>query len=135
MSEARPRTTGRRVATAGAAVGATTAIASGAGSLAAAAYFARRVLTPDPQRPDDVVIGEVARTSVTLETTAETVVPGRYGLWLDGGRGHARLGEVLGIDAGHVERELLVVDRGHLAPGPARWNPYFYGAAPDISLG
>ncbi|MEO6789858.1 MAG: alpha/beta hydrolase [Ornithinibacter sp.] len=135
MSEARPRATARRVATAGAAVGATTAVASGAGSLAAAAYFARRVLTPDPQRPDDVVIRKVGPTSVTLETTAETVVPGRYGLWLDGGRGHARLGEVLGIEAGHVERELLGVDRGRLAPGPARWNPYFYGAAPDVSLG
>ena len=32
------------------------AVASGAGSLAAAAYFARKVLTPDRHRPDDVLI-------------------------------------------------------------------------------
>ncbi|MEO7421639.1 MAG: alpha/beta fold hydrolase [Ornithinibacter sp.] len=135
MSEARPRATARRVARAGAAVGVTTAVASGAGSLAAAAYFARRVLTPDPLRPDDVVIHDIGPASVILDATTQTVGRGRYGLWLEGGTGHARLGEVLGIEAGHVERGLLGVDRGHLAPGPARWNQYFYGGPPDVSLG
>ncbi len=137
MSAHGRHSTARRAATAGAAVGATTAVASGAGSLAAAAYFARRVLTPDPQRPDDVVVHDVGPTSVTIATTAETVVPGRYGLWFDGGVGHARVGDVLTIDAGAglVERQLLGVDSGDLAPGPARWNSYFHGAAPDISIG
>ncbi|MGB7818040.1 MAG: alpha/beta fold hydrolase, partial [Ornithinibacter sp.] len=104
---------------------------------AAAAYFARRVLTPDPLRPDDVVVRAVTPSSVTLEATAETVVPGRYGLWLEGGTGHARLGKVLGVDAaaGLVERELLGVDSGELGPGSARWNQYFHGAAPDLSMG
>lgn len=137
MSAPQRHSTARRTAMAGAMLGTTTVIASGAGSLAAAAYFARRVLTPDPQRPDDVVIREVGPASVTLETTAETVVPGRYGLWLDNGAGHARVGEVRTIDAaaGLVERELLGVDRGDLSPGPARWNAYFHGGAPDVSIG
>lgn len=127
----------RRVVAAGAAVGATTAVASGAGSLAAAAYFARRVLTPDPQRPDDVVVRAAGSRTVTLGTTLETIVPGRYGLWIEDGWGHVRVGDVVGIDtaAGTVERELVAVDRGYLAPGPARWNPYFHGAPPDVSLG
>ncbi len=137
MTETPRHSAARRAVTAGAAVGATTAVASGAGSVAAAAYFARRALTPDPLRPDDVVIRAVASASVTLETTVETVAPGRYGLWLDGGTGHARVGRVLRIDgaAGLVERELLGVDRGELGPGSARWNQYFHGAAPDSSIG
>jgi alpha-beta hydrolase superfamily lysophospholipase len=127
----------RRAALAGAAVGGTAAVASGAGSFAAAAYFARRILTPDPRRPDDVVVTAVGADTVTLGATAETVVPGRYGLWLDGGAGHARLGDVLQVDAerGLVERELLGVDSGHLTPGGARWNQYYYGSPPDASLG
>jgi pimeloyl-ACP methyl ester carboxylesterase len=127
----------RRAATAGAAVGATTAVASGAGSLAAAAYFARRVLTPDRRRPDDVVVRSVGPSSLVLGANDETVVAGRYGLWTDGGSGHARLGDVVRLDlaAATVERELLGVDRGHLAPGTARWNPYFHGGPPDVSIG
>ncbi|MGG5258817.1 alpha/beta hydrolase family protein [Phycicoccus avicenniae] len=127
----------RRVAVAGAAVGGTAALASGGGSLAAAAYFARKVLTPDARRPDDVVVRAADAHSVTLDTTAETVVPGRYGLWLEEGEGHARVGEVLELDAasGTVRRELLGVDRGVLGPGPARWNQYFHGSPPDESLG
>ncbi len=132
---ARSRT--RRAATAGAAVGVTTAVASGAGSLAAAAYFARRVLTPDRQRPDDVVVRAAGRRTVTLGCTPETVVPGRYGLWIEDGWGHVRIGDVVGVDtaARTVERELITVDRGYLAPGGARWNPYFHGGPPDVSIG
>jgi pimeloyl-ACP methyl ester carboxylesterase len=127
----------RRAALAGAAVGGTAAAASGAGSLAAAAYFARKALTPDPRRPDDVVVLAAGASTVTLATTVETVAPGRYGLWLDGGYGHARVGDVVSLDArrGVVERELLGVDRGYLAPGGARWNQYYYAAPPDESLG
>ena len=117
-----------QVVTATAAVGATTAVASGAGSLAAAAYFARRVLTPDRHRPDDVLIRSAGSTSVVLGVTPETVVPGRYGLWIEDGFGHVRIGDILGVDtaSGTVERELVGVDRGYLAPGPARWNQYYY---------
>ena len=127
----------RRGAVAAAAVGGTAAVASGAGSLAAAAYFARKVLTPDRRRPDDVVVAAAGSRTVTFATSVETVVPGRYGLWLDGGRGHARVGEIVDLDAGRglVERVLLGVDRGHLSPGAARWNQYYFGAPPDECLG
>lgn len=137
MTEAPTRTRARRAARAGAAVGATTAVASGAGSVAAAVYFARRVLTPDRRRPDDVVVRRAGGSSVVLEVTAETVAPGRYGLWIEDGFGHVRIGDVLRLDtaSGLVERQLLGVDRGYLAPGPARWNPYFHGGPPDVTIG
>ena len=86
--------TSRTLLVRGATVGATTAVASGLGSLAAAAVFARAVLTPDRNRPDDTMVRSVEPGRVTLGVTADCVVPGHYGLWLAGGAGHARLGEL-----------------------------------------
>ncbi|MEI2775463.1 MAG: alpha/beta fold hydrolase [Tetrasphaera sp.] len=130
-SVARKAVTGVAVASAGAAMG------TGAASLAGAAYFARRVLTPDRRRPDDTNVVDVTADYLDLELTPETVVPGRYGLWIDGGRGHLRLGEILAVDErrGVVRRVVEGVDVGEPVPGPARWNGYYYGTAPDRSLG
>ena len=127
----------RRGAALAGAAGAVMAGASAAGSLGAATYFARRVLTPDPRRPDDTEVLAVDDGSVTLGLTENTRLPGRYGLWLGGGEGHARLGQVLELDEaeGRVRRELHGVDCGQLAPGFARWNQYYYGLAPSASLG
>ncbi|MGO1167402.1 MAG: alpha/beta hydrolase family protein [Janibacter sp.] len=112
---------------------------AGAGSvwMGGATYFARRVLTPDPIRPDDTVIHVVHSDSVTLSGTPDLLVPGRYGLWLDGGRGHARIGAVLEVDhrRERVRRELLGVDEGRLQPGPARFNGYYWGRDPQSDLG
>jgi uncharacterized protein len=117
---------------------------AGVGTTALAAYFTRRVLTPDHVKPDDVVVHDVDLAAdpptVTLGRTEETVALGRYGLWWGGrdgwrSRGHARVGEVLHADADLVVRELLAVDRGDLAPGPARWNQYYVSGTPDEALG
>jgi alpha-beta hydrolase superfamily lysophospholipase len=120
-------------AIAGGAVAATTLVSS----VGAAAYFARKVLTPDRERADDTHVLAVDGDTVTLGATADSVVPGRYGLWSDGDRGHARLGEVLDHDvaAGRVRRQVLGVDRGTLTPGFARWNQYYFAGPPDRALG
>ncbi|MDQ2756560.1 MAG: alpha/beta hydrolase [Actinomycetota bacterium] len=115
-------------------VGVATGAAVG-GGLAAAAHFARTVLTPDARRPDDVQVLAVGADTVTLEATADTVVPGRYGLWLDGGAGHARVDEVVDQDARAVVRRLVATDRGRLRPGGARWNQYWHWDSPRVSLG
>jgi pimeloyl-ACP methyl ester carboxylesterase len=128
------RKTAAATAIAGGAMAATTLVSS----VGAAAYFARRVLTPDRRRPDDTHILAVGDDgTVTLGVTPETVVPGRYGLWLDRETGHVRLGDIVDLDreTGRVRREVLGVDAGTLAPGFARWNQYFYAAPPDRSLG
>jgi alpha-beta hydrolase superfamily lysophospholipase len=113
------------------------ALVGGLSSTVAAAVFARKILTPDPRRPDDVVVERVGDGSLVLGATPETVVPGRYGLWLDGGAGHARVGDIVeeDLEAGTVTRVLIGLDAGALQPGPARWNGYFYGLPPDRSLG
>src|SRR6478609_7352006 len=106
-------------------------------SVGVAAYVARRSLTPDRQRPDDTQILAVDEGSVTLDLTPESIVPGRYGLWLDGSSGHVRLGDLLDVDEdrGRVRRQVLGVDSGHLAPGYGRWDQYFYAGPPDRALG
>lgn len=106
---------------------------------AVAAYFTRRVVTPDHVKPDDVQVLDVdlAATppTVTLVRTDDTVVDGRYGLWWGGREGHARLGRVVFADDDVVVREVLAVEHGELRAGPARWNQYFYSGAPSESLG
>lgn len=127
---------GRRGIVAGAVTGLSAAVAAiGVGALAA--HFARRVVTPDAEKPDNVDVlgvgtGPDDTATVTLVATPDTVAPGRYGVWLPGG-GHARVGELVDHDeqAGTVTRRLLGVDRGRLRPGPARWNQYFVAGDPS----
>ena len=120
-----------------AAAGVGAAAVSAVGSVGAATYFARKVLTPDPLRPDDVQILVVGEDSVTFRLTSDTGQRGRYGVWLDGGQGHARVGAVLELDedAGYVRRVLEGVDAGELRVGPARWNQYYFDGDPQRALG
>ncbi len=111
----------------------------GAVSMGTATYFAHRIITPEHEKKDDVTILAVDDDSVTLRATPDTTSPGRYGLWLDKGAGHARVGRILATEGSGrgatVVRELLGVDEGELAPGPARWNKYFYCGTPGTALG
>lgn len=118
-------------------MGAAAAALSAAGSVGAATYLARKILTPDRLKPDDIQILAVADDSVTLQLTSDSGHPGRYGLWLDGGQGHARVGAVLELDEvhGHVRRVLEGIDVGELRVGPARWNQYYFTGDPQDALG
>lgn len=131
-----------KAATATAITGLSLGVLSAVSSLSIATYFARRIITPELEKPDDVEILRVGESAVTLRAEPHTMAAGRYGLWLGGGTGHARLGDVLDQDttskrvSDHtVTREVLGVDLGELAPGPARWNAYFYCGTPASALG
>ena len=117
-----------------AAAGTGSLLGAATGSVAAAAYFARKVLTPDELQPDDVVVLGHDDDTVTFAVGPDPVVPGRYGLWLDGGLGHARVGEIVAEDGDSVTRRLVAVDRGVLEVGTARWNQYYYWDRPSVSL-
>ena len=131
------RTAAERALTYGAVATGSALVGAGSVWVGAGTYFARKVLTPDLVRPDDTEIHVIHSDSVTLSGTPDLLVPGRYGLWLDGGRGHARIGGVLEVDhrRERVRRELLGVDEGVLQPGPARFNGYYYGRDPRADLG
>lgn len=121
----------------------------GAVSMGTATYFAHRIITPEHEKKDDVTITgvDLDAGTVTLKADAQTTSPGRYGLWLDHGAGHARLGDVVepaheddtpqvaGRRQATVTREVLGVDAGDLVPGPARWDKYFYCGTPASALG
>lgn len=80
-----------------------------AGSVAAlgasglAGYFARRIVTPDvvPGADLDIlaVITTAEGTEIILPANEATTVEGRYSLFFDADRGHARLGEITSFDA------------------------------------
>ncbi|WP_432546238.1 alpha/beta hydrolase [Kineococcus sp. SYSU DK004] len=125
-------------ATRGAVVGAVSTAALALGAAAAtgvAAAFARAVVTPARHKPDDLEVLQVGPRRVVLTVTPDTVVPGRYGVWTEAGRGHFRVGDVLSVTAERVTRELLGVDAGQVLPGPARWNQYFFAGDPASALG
>lgn len=135
MPESHPLVAHRRsLALAGGIAGATMAAAS-AGWVGAGAYLARLLLTPERSRPDNVVVTAVDEQAgtITLESDEETVVPGRYGLWVSGGTGHLRLGDIIEHDteANTVTRPLEAVDFGEAVTGPARWDSYYYATDPD----
>lgn len=130
-----------KAATATAITGISLGVISAVTSLSIATYFARRIITPEHEKKDNVEILEVADDTVTLRAEPHTVADGHYGLWLDRGAGHVRLGDVLSRDDapgknGHrtVTRTILGIDFGDLKPGPARWNAYFYAGNPFTAL-
>lgn len=141
-ARAAARATGPKVAATAAVGGVGVAVTSALASLGAATYFARRVVTPEHEKKDDTWVLAVEGDTVTLRAAPHTLSPGRYGLWLEGGQGHARLGEVLSQDLSPrraidrtVTREVHGIDSGVLEPGPARWNSYYYAGDPGSALG
>ena len=104
-----------------------------AGSSALALYFARRVITPAKVREEDQEILAVIRggQEVILAATPEATVEGVYGLFFDGGRGHARIGRIISYSPAErtVQREVEAVYSGDFSR--AR-RGYWSGAAyPD----
>lgn len=112
-------------------------LAGTAGVVGAAGYLARRLLTPERHRSDDVRILAIHSDRVVFDVTEDTVRGGRYGVWCGGGTGHLRIGEVVDVDRGRgtITRRLLGVDFGTPTPGGARWNGFYYAQRPDIALG
>lgn len=111
-------------------------------SLSIATYFARRIITPEHERKDNVQITAVGEGTVTMRAEPYTIAEGNYGLWLQRGSGHARLGAVTELRTDSrkasehtVTREVLGIDAGELVPGPARWNAYYYCGTPSSALG
>ena len=130
--------TGRgRVAARGAAFLLVATSAALLGAALVALRVARDVVTPPRRRKEDVAILDVDRTAgtITLGRSADTVVPGRYSLWFDHDRGHARVGEVLAADDHSVLRRLDSVQRGDLERAShGRWAGWWYLTPADLGL-
>lgn len=99
----------------------------GAGSSALALYFARRVITPARVRDENqevlAVIREGRGLQIILAATDDATVDGVYGLFFDGGRGHARIGRILSYSPAErtVLREVEEVYSGDLTTARRGW--------------
>lgn len=69
---------------------------------------ARRVVTPAVRTPDTRILAlDTGAQTITLGRTADTELPGRYGLFTSGTESYFKLGSVLAEDATSVKRKLL----------------------------
>lgn len=75
---------------------------------------ARKAVTPLTRRLADTEVLGIDRSAqtITLARTADTVLPGRYGLFVNGSRSYLKLGAVLSATDEEVTRKLLT----HVAP-------------------
>lgn len=121
-------------------VGAATIVAGALGvALGAlvALRVARDVVTPPRRRVYDVPVLAVDRTArtVVLGRTPDTEVAGRYSLRFDEERGHARVGDIMDMDATTVHRRLEGVERGDLGRASvARWSAWWYQTPADLGV-
>ncbi|NUP74156.1 MAG: alpha/beta fold hydrolase [Sinomonas sp.] len=123
----------------GAGAGLAAASAAAASSSALAAYFARRIVTPEKAKAEDqeilAVQGEGAERRVILKATAETVIDGEYSLFFDAGRGHTRLGplEDYAPGDGTVTRRVIAEYSGDLSSAVrARWSGVVFSSPADL---
>jgi alpha-beta hydrolase superfamily lysophospholipase len=96
---------------------------------------ARIVVTPPPGLPDQtrILAFDAAAGTVTVETSEDALLPGRYGLWFSSNSGHARLGEIVARTEGTVTRRVLGVDFGDLAGAMrGRFSSWFFLTPRDL---
>jgi alpha-beta hydrolase superfamily lysophospholipase len=102
-----------------------------------ATVMARRIVTPSFKRADDVRICAVdlAAGTITLQSTADSVLQGDYSFWFSADTGHAHLGEILRLTPTKVTRRILRVDHGDLARAErGRLGGYSYLGPWDLGL-
>ncbi|WP_400998894.1 alpha/beta hydrolase family protein [Agromyces sp. GXQ0307] len=87
-----------------------------AATAATAIVFARRVVTPELDREDDLRIerADLAAGEVVLSGSEDARMRGRYGLWFEHDSGYARVGDVLHDDGHRVRRVIESVEFGRL---------------------
>lgn len=130
----RPWTVARSIPVVAAAIGAGIAIGT-VGVVVLTVLAARKVVTP-PTRPIvQTRILEVGDGWIRLTATPETRLAGRYGLWFDDDRGHAKLGEVIEQTSAWVRREVISLDFGTPATGMgARTGAAYYLSPRELGV-
>lgn len=95
--------------------------------------LARRVVLP--RTAPTVRVHSMSEHRVTLAADAKTTHEGEFGLWLDATGAHARIGRVLSLADGTVEREVVKLsgDVGGVTEG--RWSGHVFAGPADIDPG
>jgi alpha-beta hydrolase superfamily lysophospholipase len=120
----------------GASLGLAAALGLGAAGIAVVAagtlalttvLVARTVITPPRRRVEDTRVLGFDDSTVLLARSPDATAAGEYSLWFGGGRGHARVGEILAHTDDTVTRRVLGVDFGDLSRARrGRLGGWFY---------
>ncbi|WP_167131668.1 alpha/beta hydrolase [Paramicrobacterium chengjingii] len=78
-------------------------------------------------------VDTVANT-VTITSTPDTRLPGRYGLWVNRSRDFLRLGKIIAETPHTVTRRVLSDLPGHVQRGGASFTGWFYRDASELGL-
>lgn len=111
-------------------------IAAGAAVAFTVFTTARRVVTPAIRRNDTQIISvDTGAQTIELNRTADTALPGRYGLFTTGTYGYVKLGAVLSADAGRVRRKLLTqIEPGARVDRDAAFSGWYYVTPSELHL-
>lgn len=105
------------------------------------AYFARKVVTPEKYRVEDLpilaVIPDGPRLQIVLPATTETTVEGTFAVYFDDGAAHATVGRIISYvpREGSVTRDVLSVSGGNLRRATrGRWSGAIYSSPEQLGL-
>ncbi|MFJ6679425.1 alpha/beta hydrolase family protein [Microbacterium sp. NPDC091382] len=132
--DARPGTV---VAARSAIVALTTAFLSATGLLALlAGRVARRVVTPAARGTDTTIVDvDTTAQTITLSHSADTVLPGRYGLFTTGTQSYVKVGTVLTARADSVTRKLLTqIDETDRLTSAAAFSGWYFAEPGELHL-
>jgi alpha-beta hydrolase superfamily lysophospholipase len=98
--------------------------------------LARRVVTPAPRVADTRIVGlDTAAQTITLDRTADTRLPGRYGLFTSGVETYIKLGSVLSESDTTVKRKLLThIERGARLGAEAAFSGWYYDRPEQLQV-
>ncbi|WP_065570599.1 alpha/beta hydrolase family protein [Microbacterium oleivorans] len=114
-----------------------TAFISATGLLALlAGRVARRVVTPGGRAPDTSIVDvDTAAQTITLSRSADTVLPGRYGLFTTGTQSYVKVGTVLSTRAQSVTRKLLTqIDESDRITSAAAFSGWYFSEPGELHL-
>jgi alpha-beta hydrolase superfamily lysophospholipase len=98
--------------------------------------IAHAVVTPSRRVPDTEVLGiDVGAQTIELSRTADTELPGRYGLFTKGTHSYLKLGTVLDTTASSVRRKLLTkIGPDAEIETEAAFSGWYYTAPGELHL-
>jgi alpha-beta hydrolase superfamily lysophospholipase len=98
--------------------------------------LARKVVTPSARVPDTEIVDlDLPAQTITLARTADTELPGRYGLFTSGTESYVKLGSVLGTDARTVKRKLLTeIGPSSRLSAQAAFSGWYFDAPEQLHL-
>ncbi len=109
-----------------------------AGAVVAFVVFriAHSLVTPTRRLPDTEILAvDVAAQTIELSRTADTELPGRYGLFTRGTHSYLKLGSVLGTSPSSVRRKLLtkIGPEARIEP-EAAFSGWYYSSPEELHL-